>query len=76
MSVEEVLASVVHELNPDTVFFLSESYPVSDEKLSGDIVLPNVFFSHHSEMEVKEPEGNHSGTMQKRSNSSANQEPE
>lgn len=46
--IEEVLASVVHELNPDTVFFLSESYPVSDEKLSGDIILPNVFFSHNS----------------------------
>lgn len=50
--VEEVLVSVVHELNPDTVFFLSESYPVSDEKLSGDIVLPNVFFSHHSESSI------------------------
>lgn len=47
-SIEEVLASVVQELNPDTVFFLSKSYPVSDEKLSGDIILPNVFFSHDS----------------------------
>lgn len=48
-SVEKVFASVVEELNPDTVFFLSESYPVSDEKLGGDIVLPNVFFQHKSE---------------------------
>lgn len=48
-SVEKVLASVVEEFNPDTVFFLSESYPVSDEKLGGDIVLPNVFFQHKSE---------------------------
>lgn len=52
--VEQVLASVIEELNPDTVFFLSESLPVSDEKLSGDIVLPNVFFPYNPEIEATE----------------------
>lgn len=52
--VEKLLASVIEEFNPDTVFFLSESYPVSDEKLSGDIVLPNVFFPYNPEIEAKE----------------------
>lgn len=52
--VEEVLISVMKEFNPDTVFFLSESYPVSDEKLSGDIILPNVFFQYNPEIEVME----------------------
>ena len=42
------------EFNPDTVFFLSESYPVSDEKLGGDIVLPNVFFPYDPEIETRE----------------------
>lgn len=52
--VEKVLASIIEEFNPDTVFFLSESYPVSDEKLSGDIVLPNVFFPYNPEIESNE----------------------
>lgn len=52
--VEEVLAALTLELNPDTVFFLSESYPVSDEKLPGDIILPNVFFPYNLEIEAKE----------------------
>lgn len=50
MSPEEILSSVKEELNPDTVFFLSESYPVSDEKLAGDIILPNVFFEYNPEI--------------------------
>lgn len=44
----------MQEFNPDTVFFLRESYPVSDEKLSGDIVLPNVFFQYNNEIESME----------------------
>ncbi|NDK19819.1 hypothetical protein GW819_03185 [Candidatus Gracilibacteria bacterium] len=52
--VSEVLTSVNGEFNPDTVFFLSESYPVSDEKLPGDIVLPNVFFPYDTEIETTE----------------------
>ena len=54
MSPEEILASIKEELNPDTVFFLSESYPVSDEKQAGDIVLPNVFFPYNQEIEAME----------------------
>jgi len=54
--VAEMLASVNEEFNPDTVFFLSESYPVSDEKLSGDIILPNVFFPYNKEIEAIEIE--------------------
>lgn len=46
-SIGPVLASVVEEFIPDTVFFLSESYPVSDEKKTGDIILPNVFFAYN-----------------------------
>lgn len=53
-SVTEVLVSVMQEFNPDTVFFLSESLPVSDEKLPGDIILPNVFFRYDQEMESME----------------------
>lgn len=51
---EDVLASVTEQFNPDTVFFLSESYPVSDEKLPGDIVLPNVFFQKNPLIETME----------------------
>ena len=50
----EILDSVVQEFNPDTVFFLSESYPVSDEKQGGDIILPNVFFPYNKEIETTE----------------------
>ena len=55
MSPQEILSSIKEELNPDTIFFLSQSYPVSDEKLAGDIILPNVFFSYNpaiSESEI------------------------
>lgn len=60
--IEEVLASVADEFNPDTVFFLSESYPVSDEKLAGDIVLPNVFFSYDPSI-GSEGMGDHAGDL-------------
>jgi len=53
-SIEKVLASIVEEFHPDTVFFLSESYPVSDEKRSGDIILPNVFFPYNPDIETME----------------------
>lgn len=53
-SATEVLASVMREFNPDTVFFLSGSYPVSDEKLPGDIILPNVFFRYDRGIESME----------------------
>ena len=53
-SSQEILASVVSEFAPDTVFFLSESLPVSDEKLAGDIILPNVFFLQNPEIETME----------------------
>jgi len=79
IDIEEVLASVMQEFNPDTVFFLSESYPVSDEKLSGDIVLPNVFFSYNSAIEMMEDIDSllwKSETVQKQSSSSVNREPE
>ncbi|MDD2916363.1 MAG: hypothetical protein PHH70_00770 [Candidatus Gracilibacteria bacterium] len=49
-SASDILSIMISEFNPDTVFFLSESYPVSDEKFAGDIILPNVFFSHNPEM--------------------------
>lgn len=55
-SIEQILSSVHREFNPDTVFFLSEAYPVSDEKLSGDIVLPNVFFPYNRAIESHELE--------------------
>gem|GEM_PF-6545067 len=42
-----VLASVVEEFAPDTIFFPSVAYPVSDEKKTGDIILPNVFFEYN-----------------------------
>lgn len=77
--VEEVLISVMKEFNPDTVFFLSESYPVSDEKLSGDIILPNVFFQYNPEIEATDDIETllwESETVQKRSGSSTNREPE
>ena len=54
--IDKVLASVMQEFNSDTVFFLSESYPVSDEKLTGDIVLPNVFFSYNTAIETMDIE--------------------
>lgn len=54
VSVEEVLSSLKEEFNPDTVFFLSESLPVSDEKLAGDIILPNVFFEKNPGIETME----------------------
>jgi hypothetical protein len=52
--VTETLVSFTEEFNPDTVFFLSESYPVSNEKLSGDIILPNVFFPFNTGIETME----------------------
>lgn len=54
ISIERVLVSINEEFNPDTVFFLSESLPVSDEKQAGDIVLPNVFFQKNPEIETRE----------------------
>lgn len=45
---------MVEQFNPDTVFFLSESLPVSDEKISGDIILPNVLFPLDKEVETIE----------------------
>ena len=51
-TIEETLLSLMREFNPDTVFFLSESLPVSDEKLSGDIILPNVFFQYSEMIET------------------------
>lgn len=51
---DTLISSVVAEFNPDTVFFLSESLPVSDEKLAGDIVLPNVFFEYDNRIEAEE----------------------
>lgn len=60
-SIEKVLDSVVVEFNPDTVFFLSESLPVSDEKLPGDIILPNVFFPYNPQIESVELEKGMSG---------------
>lgn len=54
VAIDEILVSVMQEFNPDTVFFLGESYPVSDEKLTGDIVLPNVFFQYNSKIESME----------------------
>ena len=63
ITLQEVLVSLVSELNPDTIFFLSESYPVSDEKLSGDIILPNVFFHHNKEIETMELHKNMGDSM-------------
>lgn len=79
MSPEAILGSIKEELNPDTVFFLSESYPVSDEKRAWDIVLPNVFFEARLKTENTEHIDSlslDSGTLQKQSNSSANRAPE
>ncbi len=53
-SSQETLVSIMTEFNPDTIFFVSESYPVSDEKLPGDIILPNVLFPYNNEIETTE----------------------
>lgn len=53
-NISEVLNSVLAEFAPETTFFLGESYPVSDERLSGDIVLPNVFFRSNPELKNTE----------------------
>lgn len=52
LSLENLLTSIVTEFNSDTIFLLSESYPVSDEKLLGDIILPNVFFQYNTEIDA------------------------
>ncbi|MDP2103567.1 MAG: hypothetical protein Q8K26_01440, partial [Candidatus Gracilibacteria bacterium] len=49
-----ILASVEEELAPDTIFFLSKSYPVSDEKRTGDVILPNVFFAYNPAIKNEE----------------------
>lgn len=53
-SIGPVLASVVEEFAPDTIFFPSVAYPVSDEKKMGDIVLPNVFFAYNPAVKNQE----------------------
>lgn len=53
-SIGSVLASVVGEFAPDTIFFPSVSYPVSDEKKLGDIILPNVFFEYNPAIKDQE----------------------
>lgn len=53
-NIRNIVALWEREFSPDAIFFLSESYPVSDEKFSGDIILPNVFFEYNPLIEAGE----------------------
>ena len=48
---DDFLSFVSAQYIPDTIFFLSRSIAVSDEKREGDVVLPNVFFHYNKALD-------------------------